>query len=113
MEQIGTITKPQGILGEFRAVIDNISKSTLKKIKEVKIKNVLYPVKKVTFREGFVVFRVEGINDRNTVELLRGVPLFADCDHELETDEVLIKDIIGFEVVVGGEKLGVLKSVED
>lgn len=113
MEQIGKITKPQGILGEFRAVVENISKDALKKLKEVKINNIIYPVIKVVFREGFVVFRVEGITDRNQVELLRNVPIFADADNSLEDDEILISDIIGFDVVVNDEKLGVLKSIED
>ena len=113
MEQIGFITKPQGIKGEFRARIDNASKEDLKNLKEITINKTSYPVKKVTFREGFVIFNVEGINDCNQVELLRNVPIFAEIDYTLEDDEVLISDIIGFSVVLdNGAVLGELASVD-
>ena len=113
MEQIGFITKPQGIKGEFRARIDNASKEDLKELKEIVINKKPYSVNKVTFREGFVIFNVEGITDCNQVELLRNVPIFAEIDYTLDDDEVLISDIIGFEVVLeNGEVLGKLTSVD-
>jgi 16S rRNA processing protein RimM len=113
MEQIGYITKPQGIKGEFRASIEGIPVDALERLTEIKIKNIIYPVKKVTIKEAFVIFAVEGITDRNQVELLRNEKIMADVEIELEEDEVLIKDIIGFEVVLNdGKVLGKLKDVE-
>ena len=35
MEQIGIITKPQGIKGEFRARISGVSKEELKEVQEL------------------------------------------------------------------------------
>lgn len=114
MEQIGIITKPQGIKGEFRARIDGASKEDLKELKEIIINKQTYHVNKVVFREGFVIFNVEEFTDCNQVEVLRNVPIFAEISYELEDDEVLIKDIIGFEVVLtNGESLGRLTGVEN
>lgn len=113
MEQIGFITKPQGIKGEFRANIAGVPIDAIERIKEIKIKNTIYPVKKVNIKDAFVIFSVEGINDRNEVELLRNEKIYADYDFELEDGEVLVKDIIGFEVVLNNaEVIGKLKDVE-
>ena len=114
MEQIGIITKPQGIKGEFRARIDGISKDDLKTLNEVVINKQTYHVNKITFREGFVIFNVKEFTDCNQVEVLRNIPIYAEINHELEEGEVLIKDIIGFEVVLTtGEIIGKLTSIEN
>ena len=82
-------------------------------MKEIKIKNIIYPVKKVNIKEAFVIFAVDGINDRNQVEALRNEKIMADIEIELDADEILIKDIIGFEVVLNNKKsIGKLKDVE-
>jgi len=113
MEQIGYITKPQGIKGEFRANIEGIPVDAIERLTEIKIKNIIYPVRKVTIKEAFVIFAVDGITDRNQVEQLRNEKIMADVEFELEEDEVLIKDIIGFDVVLdNGQILGKLKDVE-
>jgi len=113
MKQIGYITKPQGIKGEFRASINDIDTDSLKKLKEIKIKNFVYEIEKVVLKEAFVIFKVKGIEDRNMVETLRNEKIFAEYEISLDEDEVLIKDIIGFEVVLNnGESIGKLKDVE-
>lgn len=114
MEQIGIITKPQGIKGEFRVRIDGASKDDLKSLKNIIINNKVYTINKLTFREGFVIFNVNELTDCNQVEVLRNASIYAEINHELEEDEVLIKDIIGFDVILqNGEKLGKLSSIED
>ena len=52
MEQIGIITKPQGIKGEFRARIDGISKDDLKELSHITINKNEYTIQKLTFRAG-------------------------------------------------------------
>lgn len=113
MEQIGILTKPQGVRGEFRVSLTVRSKTPVKKLKQIKISNVIYDVEKVVFRDGFVVIKVKGIDDRNSVELLRNSIIFGELDYRLNDDEVLIDDIIGFDVICGNEKLGTLKTVDD
>lgn len=114
MEQIGIITKPQGLKGEFRARIDAMTKDDLKELKEIIINKQPHEVKKITFREGFVVFSVEGLTDCNQVELLRNTPIFAEINYELDEDEVLISDIINFNVELSnGEKIGKLTSIDN
>ena len=114
MKQIGLITKPQGLKGEFRARIEGITKEDLNDLKEIYINNSEYTIKKITFREGFVIFSVEGVNNCDQAEVLRNTKIFAEFSEDLKDGEVLIDDIIGFNVVLdNGEKLGKLKAVED
>ena len=114
MEKIGTITKPQGLKGEFRAKIEGISKDNLKSLKNLIINKESYKIKKLVFRDGFVIFEVEGIADCNQAEILRNTPIFAEVDRELKEDEVLISDIIGFKVVLDSDEVvGELISIED
>jgi 16S rRNA processing protein RimM len=112
MEQIGYITKPQGIKGEFRANITDIPVDALERLEEIKIQNTIYSVEKINIKDAFVIFKVKGIDDRNVVENLRNEKIFADVEIELEEGEILVKDLIGFDVVVDGYSLGKLKNIE-
>jgi len=112
MEQIGYITKPQGIKGEFRANITDIPVDALERLTEIKIQNTIYQVEKVNIKDSFVIFKVNGINDRNMVESLRNEKIYAVVDIELEEGEILVKDLIGFDIVVGDDSIGKLKNIE-
>lgn len=92
-EMLGYITKPQGVRGEFRLrpMYNNFD---LKKLNEVEFKGKTYKVDKVALREGFVVVKVEGIDDRNIVETLRNVEVYFDAP-ERDKDVLLKEDFIG------------------
>lgn len=61
-----------------------------------------------------VYLKLEGIDDRNEAEKLRGIQLWVDRDNavELDEDEVFIADILGARAFdTKGNQLGVLKDV--
>ncbi len=115
MEQLGIITKPQGLKGEFRVNTDYFDFTPLKKLKSVTIDSVQYDVEKVTLRNAFIVLKVAGIDTCEQAEELRNTPIFCDLKMFLGKDEVLVKDIIGFDIwgKQSDFKLGTLKSIED
>jgi len=113
MELIGYITKPQGIKGEFRLKPEILDGELFLNLKEITFNNTNYHVEKVSLRDDFAIIKVAEISDRNIVEALRNVKVYASIETALDEDEVLIKDIIGYEVVTNaGEILGKLKDVE-
>ena len=114
MKKIGTITKPQGVKGEFRVKPSFFDYADYKNFKEVKFNNKIYDVQKVVLREGFVIFKVSGIETRNEVELLRNVDVFADIQEELNEDEFYVSDMIGAKVISDNLKtvLGTLTSID-
>ncbi len=114
LKELGYITKPQGIKGEFRLRPNILDGNAIKAISEVVIKNTAYKVIKVTLREGFVIMYVEGISDRNTVEALRNVKVYYEGEEEvLQEGEYYIDDLVGCEVFSGvrNVKLGVLTEI--
>ena len=101
MVEIGVITKPQALKGQFRVKPTNIVFDDMKELEEVYIKGKAYKVEKVILRDGFVIMQVEGINDINQVEPLRNTPIFIEeiDDEELGEDEYYIDDMLDCKVV--------------
>ncbi len=112
--QIGIITKPQALKGQFRVKPTNLHLLELKDMTEVIIKGKMYEVEKVVLRDGFAIFKVAGIDDISQVEPLRNVPISIEDvdDEELDEDEYYIDDMIGCKVVADtGEIIGVITAV--
>ncbi len=62
-----------------------------------------------------IIARVDGINDRNAAEGLRGTELFIDRDTlpELKPGEYYQADLIGMDVVRAGEIIGRVDAVQN
>lgn len=108
---IGKIVASQGIRGELRVQTftekpvdlknlpvfgDNIASSNFHFVRPVPNTNV-------------IIARIDGVNDRNVAETLRGTPLFVSRDNlpELKKDgEYYQSDLVGFSVVRNGTVLG-------
>lgn len=98
--ELGYITKPQGIKGEFRLRPNTTDGKLLKSLTSVIINEKEHIVKNVTLREGFIILYVEGINDRNQVELMRNLKVYYEGEEEsLEEGEYFIDDLIDAEVI--------------
>lgn len=115
MEQLGVITKPQGLKGEFRVNTDYFDFTPIKGLKSVTIGGVEHDVEKVVLRDSFVVLKVEGINTCEQAELLRNTPIYCDLKPFLGENEVLVKDIIGFDLIgkQSNFKIGTLVGIDD
>ncbi len=113
---IGKITKPQGVKGEFRLRPNDYEYDHYVDIKTMKLGSQVYNVQHISLRNGFVVVKLQGINDRNTVEALVGTEIYADvADKELADNEYLIADILGASVVdsVTGHNLGMVVDISN
>ena len=113
---IGEILKPQGIKGEIKvkALIPDISVINSKDIYFVNGKECT--LKDMSFRQGFLFITFNEFQDRNTVELLRGKKIYMQKEsvqEGLEDGEYFIEDILGFDCLVDGKKIGELDDVQN
>ena len=115
MIEIGIITKPQALKGQFRVKPTKILFDDMKELEEVIIKGKTYNVEKVIIRDGFAIMQVEGITDINQVEPLRNTPVYIEDveEEELTDDEYYIDDMIGCVVVDDkGVTIGTVSEVK-
>ncbi len=63
----------------------------------------------------YILAEIEGVNDRDAAEALRGTELFVDRETLPETDEGThyIEDLVGLSVVENGETIGEVKAVQN
>lgn len=66
--------------------------------------------------KGLVIARLDGVNDRNAAEAMRGTKLFVprECLPKTEEDEFLYSDLEGLRAeAVDGSAMGIVKGVAD
>jgi len=108
---VGKIVAPQGIRGEVRVQTYTASPmdfETLRVSSDRFADGAFHFVRRLNPASNMIVARVDGVNDRNAAETLRGAELFMvrDALPELGDDEYYQADLIGFDVMRGGEKIG-------
>ena len=115
---IGEITKPQGVRGELklRPITCDFSRFEGLELAYLKRGDVYEPIRLTVNRVSpdAVFFNMEGIDDRNAAERLRGELVYIDRAHavELDEDSEFICDLIGCEGSdTNGRKLGKLVDV--
>ena len=117
---IGKVGSPVGIKGEFRVNLYSQDSGNLKEGKVLLLeraeKSVSGAIEKVRYQKDKPVVRLEGIEDRNAAEDIRGmdISIYAKDMEELPEGEHYVRDLIGCRVVdlaQGGAEIGVLKDV--
>lgn len=110
---IGKVIKPQGIKGEIKVDIQNDDKQLASKLKEVFLDDIAYKVISVKNLVNGVFFKLDGVEDRNQAELLRGkeVSFAREKMPKLEKGRYLITDIIGCDIEVCGNVIGVVSDI--
>lgn len=95
--ELGIITKPQGLKGEFRVKPNSFHVPGIDKIKVVIVNNIRFNVLKVILRDKFCIFKIEGVNSCEEAEELRNSKVFYEFDETepLEDGEYYISDLIG------------------
>ncbi|MBR5250698.1 MAG: 16S rRNA processing protein RimM [Clostridia bacterium] len=114
-QSIATILKAQGIKGEVKmaSLFDN---AFLLSLKTVFIDSKTYQVKKIRSDGKFLYILLDGVNDRNQAEELRGKTVFANKeDIVLPQDTFFVDDLLGCMVVdtldnVLGELVDIYKN---
>ena len=116
--QIGEIVRPQGIRGEVKLRAMTSDPGRYARLETVYLlENGSYRAVRVLggrAQQGFAYLKLEGVNDRNQAEALRGRAVFVDRAHaiELGEDENFVCDLIGLQAVdTQGAPLGTLRDV--
>ncbi|MBE5738593.1 MAG: hypothetical protein E7354_02580 [Clostridiales bacterium] len=107
--QIGIITKPQALKGEFRVKPALLNLKYYKSFKVVYIANHEYEVERVSIRDTFVIFKVKGIDSCESAETYRNQPIFADMEVVARDDG----DYMDYKVFVGGEEIGKIVDINN
>lgn len=115
---LGEIVRPQGIRGEVKVKHYTDDPERFFELEDVFLKRGdKYDPAVVTgarVNGDDVFLMIEGVNDRNEAEKLRGLQLWVDRDNavELGEDEVFIADILGAKAYdTKGNEIGVLQDV--
>ena len=110
---IGKITKAQGIKGEVKIALMTDEKDLYQNLTTVKLGDVSYEVESVKNLTNGVFFKLKGVDDRNSADLLRGIVV--TCERlvmpTLPKGRHLIVDLIGCTVSINGKVFGVLEEI--
>ncbi|MDE6605842.1 MAG: ribosome maturation factor RimM [Clostridia bacterium] len=110
---IGYISKAQGVKGEVKISPLTDDASRFKKLKSVYLDGKSYAVKSVRLLPNGIFMAFEGIDDRNSAELLRNKEIQIERKDavNLPKDRYFIVDVVGCEVFADDEKIGKLIDV--
>lgn len=113
---VGKIVAPQGIRGEFRVQSFAAQPTDFRKFHIVcdKCESKQFHFVR-TLKQNIIIAKIDGINDRNIIESLRGTELYILRDElpELKENEYYQSDLIGFDVVRDGEKIGIVAGFQN
>lgn len=115
---VGKIVAPQGIRGEVRVQTYTQNPTDLKTLKlysDNLADNSFHFVRQLNPKSTVVIAKIDGVNDRNAAELLRGIELFIDRADlpELKDGEYYQADLIGMKVVRNDLVLGVVDNIQN
>jgi len=108
--ELGTLTKPQGLKGEFRIKHNIDSFQLFKDLKNITIGKNQYTVLSTTDRGGFFVVKTKELTDINQVESLRGQKVFTFVDEHTAN---IINNNLGYQIVVNSEVVGTIVAVDN
>jgi len=116
---IGRVSAAVGLKGEVRIVLHSADSDNLKEGKHLLLKlgNKKFEADcvKVRYQNDRPVIRIEGVEDRNAAEELRGMEIFIAADQleELPEGEHYVRDIVGYSVIdrASDTTIGTLKDV--
>lgn len=115
---VGKIVAPQGIRGEVRVQTYTAHPDDFRKLEiisdrfapsDFRFVRLLNPTSNV------IIARIRDINDRNAAETLRNTELFISRDAlpAAANGEYYQADLIGFDVMRGGKKIGVVDGFQN
>ena len=114
---VGKIVAPQGIRGEVRVQTFTDTPVDFKKlkIKSVRFNDDDFKFVRTVPNSNVIIAKISGIDDRNAAETLRGTELFIERSAlpDLKENEFYQADLIGFDVVRNGTKIGVIDCFQN
>ncbi|MBS7401204.1 MAG: 16S rRNA processing protein RimM [Eubacteriales bacterium] len=111
---IGRILKPRGLQGELKIEITYNRPAVFNDLKSVDLGGKTYTVTRGSVQNGFAYLRLVGVDTIEKAEQLRNQIVKVDASAlHLAENEVLSSDLIGFEVIHNGKKIGTVASIEN
>lgn len=108
--EIGMLTKPQGLKGEFRVKHNQSVMQLFYDLKSVEINGHEYTVLNVTDRGGFFILKTKEITSIDQVELMRGATVFTYITDEVAID---VNHNVGYKVFSGKKEVGTVMEVNN
>ena len=104
---IGTVLKPRGLQGELKVEMTYNRPAIFHDLTTVTLAGQIYHVARGNVQNGFAYLRLVGIDTIEKAEKFRNQNIMVeDTALHLQEDEVLSSELIGFEVVHQGKKIG-------
>lgn len=115
---VGKIVAPQGIKGDVRVQTYTASPNDLKtlSVHNPKIASgAFHFIRQLNPASSVIIAHIDGIDDRNAAELLRGIELFINRDDlpALPDGEFYQADLIGMHVIRSGLTIGVVDNIQN
>ena len=114
---VGKIVAPQGIRGDIRIQTFSEKPQDFQKFKvqSSKFKESDFRFIRAIPNSTVIVAHINGFDDRNAAETLRGTELYIDRGTlpELSTDEYYQTDLIGFTVVRNNDTIGIVAGFQN
>lgn len=108
--ELGILTKPQGLKGEFRIKHNIDSFQLFKDLKTIVIGKIQYTVLATTDRGGFFVVKTKELTDINQVESLRGQKVYTFVD---ENTANMINNNLGYQIMANSAIVGTIVAVDN
>ena len=99
--KLGQIVTAVGIKGEVKVYPYTDIPERFEEIDSLMIESKTAKINGVRYMKNMVILRLEGVDDRNAAEALRGKNLFIDRKDmwEMPEDTYLVKDLLGMTVM--------------
>lgn len=114
---VGKIVAPQGIRGEVRVQTFTAAPTDFQKlnVESSRFNAGDFKFVRALPNSTVIIAKIRGIDDRNGAETLRGTELYIvrDALPQLQDNEYYQADLIGFDVVRHGEKIGVVDCFQN
>lgn len=114
---VGKIVAPQGIRGEVRVQSYAESTTDFKKlnVQSTKFNDGDFKFVRAVPNSTVVIAKIRGVDDRNSAEALRGTELYIARDTlpDLQENEYYQADLIGFDVIRDGKKIGIVECFQN
>ncbi|MBP3398084.1 MAG: 16S rRNA processing protein RimM [Alphaproteobacteria bacterium] len=114
---VGKIVAPQGIRGEVRVNTYTENPMDFKTLNVIgdKFGDGDFKFVRVVPSSNVIIAKIRGVDDRNMAETLRGNELYVTRDSlpPVADDEYYQADLIGFDVVRNGKKIGIVDCFQN
>ena len=115
---VGKIVAPQGIRGELRVQTFTAHPDDFRKLEIISDRFAASDfsfVRRLNPTSNVIIARIRDVNDRNAAETLRNTELFVlrDALPAAKNGEYYQTDLIGFDVMRGGKKIGIVDGFQN